>query len=217
MSKQFLTSPEVATKQCKQCGEHLGLEKFNSKQARCKPCVAKLRTGEIRLSDAYGYKTDDAGHVKIREGMTNPKFFATEPKSTAHPKETIMTDDTTTTDVPSLEQMIANDIAMEESMDHELAPETQAELKKAYYAQGHGPKDEQGSTKKVKDMTPDERLEYTLNRAEHDRKHCDVHDVDIVGDMVSKAYAKRGNIRCKKCVNAESSAAKKAAREGQAS
>ena len=59
----------------------------------------------------------------------------------------------------------------------------------------------------VKDMTADEKLEYTLARAEDAQKSCSEGHL-MVGDNVSKAYARRGALRCRDCVNAESRANK---------
>ena len=57
----------------------------------------------------------------------------------------------------------------------------------------------------VKDMSADEKLEYTLARAEDAQKSCSEGHL-MVGDNVSKAYARRGALRCRDCVNAESRA-----------
>ena len=59
----------------------------------------------------------------------------------------------------------------------------------------------------VKDMTADEKLEYTLARADDAQKSCSEGHL-MVGDNVSKAYARRGALRCRDCVNAESRANK---------
>ena len=59
----------------------------------------------------------------------------------------------------------------------------------------------------VKDMTADEKLEYTLARAEDAQKSCSEGRL-MVGDNVSRAYARRGALRCRDCVNAESRANK---------
>ena len=59
----------------------------------------------------------------------------------------------------------------------------------------------------VKDMSADEKLEYTLARAEDTQKSCAEGHL-MVGDNVSKAYARRGALRCRDCVNAESRANK---------
>ena len=59
----------------------------------------------------------------------------------------------------------------------------------------------------VKDMSADEKLEYTLARAAAAQKSCSEGHL-MVGDNVSKAYARRGALRCRDCVNAESRANK---------
>ena len=88
------------------------------------------------------------------------------------------------------------DIAMEIAMDDEChATDTQK-----FHVRGK-------FDRAVKDMSADEKLEYTLARAEDAQKSCAEGHL-MVGDNVSKAYARRGALRCRDCVNAESRANK---------
>ena len=90
------------------------------------------------------------------------------------------------------------DIAMESAMDDESpAPDTDTQK---FHVKGK-------FDRAVKDMTADEKLEYTLARAEDAQKSCSEGHL-MVGDNVSKAYARRGALRCRDCVNAESRANK---------
>ena len=97
---------------------------------------------------------------------------------------------------PATVATVEADIAMEIAMDDEC-PTTDIPKLRVTYTRNTA----------VKDMTADEKLEYTLARAEDAQKSCaDGHL--MVGDNVSKAYARRGALRCRDCVNAESRANK---------
>ena len=96
----------------------------------------------------------------------------------------------------NLGETVTADIAMEIAMDDECpATDTQK-----FYVKGK-------FDRAVKDMSADEKLEYTLARAEAAQKSCTAGHL-MVGDNVSKAYARRGALRCRDCVNAESRANK---------
>ena len=96
---------------------------------------------------------------------------------------------------PALLATVKADIAMEIAMDDECpSPAPMAPVKDTLNTA-------------VKDMSADEKLEYTLARAEAAQKSCTEGHL-MVGDNVSKAYARRGALRCRDCVNAESRANK---------
>ena len=97
---------------------------------------------------------------------------------------------------PALLAAVEADIAMEIAMGDEC-PTTGTQK---FHVRGK-------FDRAVKDMSADEKLEYTLARAEAAQKSCTEGHL-MVGDNVSKAYARRGALRCRDCVNAESRANK---------
>ena len=101
-------------------------------------------------------------------------------------------------DAATVAATVEADIAMETAMDDEC-PATDTDTQK-FHVKGK-------FDRAVKDTTADEKLEYTLARAEDAQKSCSEGHL-MVGDNVSKAYARRGALRCRACVNAESRANK---------
>ena len=99
-------------------------------------------------------------------------------------------------DAATVEATVAADSAMEIAIDDEC-PTTDIPKLRVTYTRHTA----------VKDMSADEKLEYTLARAEDAQKSCTEGHL-MVGDNVSKAYARRGALRCRDCVNAESRANK---------
>ena len=96
--------------------------------------------------------------------------------------------------------MVTADVAMETAMDDEC-PAPKAKAKRSAKPATDKPIP-------MSKLSPEERLARVIARSEADPKVCDEHG-PIVGDLLSIAYARRGNTSCRECVNAYSKAKKR--------